>query len=42
MKLARVAHLAYIVTIAIKGFDGALETLGGLVIWMVGCAAILG
>jgi len=36
MKLARLADLAYVVTIAIKGFDGALETLGGLVIWITG------
>lgn len=36
MKLARFAHLAYVVTIAIKGLDGGLETLGGLVIWITG------
>jgi uncharacterized membrane protein len=36
MKFARLAHLAYVVTIAIKGFDGGLETLGGLVIWITG------
>lgn len=32
----RLAHLAYVVTIAIKGLDGGLETLGGLVIWITG------
>ena len=32
----RLAHLAYVVTIAIKGFDGGLETLAGLVIWITG------
>jgi uncharacterized membrane protein len=36
VKLARFAHLAYVVTIAIKGLDGGLETLGGLVIWITG------
>jgi uncharacterized membrane protein len=36
VKLARLAHLAYVVTIAIKGIDGGLETLGGLVIWITG------
>jgi uncharacterized membrane protein len=30
------AHLAYIVTVALKGFDGGLETLAGLVIWITG------
>ena len=30
------AHTAYLVTIAIKGFDGALETLAGLLIWITG------
>lgn len=30
------AHKAYLVTIAIKGFDGALETLAGLLIWITG------
>jgi uncharacterized membrane protein len=30
------AHLAYVTTIAIKGFDGGLETLAGLVIWITG------
>ena len=29
-------HIAYIVTIAVKGFDGGLETLAGLVIWLTG------
>lgn len=28
--------IAYIVTIAIKGFDGGLETLAALVIWLTG------
>ncbi len=30
------AHLAYVTTIVIKGFDGGLETLAGLVIWITG------
>jgi uncharacterized membrane protein len=30
------AHLAYVVTLAVKGFDGGLEILGGLVIWLTG------
>ena len=30
------AHLAYVVTVALKGFDGGLETLAGLVIWITG------
>lgn len=30
------AHTAYLVTIAIKGFDGGLETLAGLLIWITG------
>jgi uncharacterized membrane protein len=30
------AHLAYVTTIAVKGFDGGLETLAGLVIWITG------
>ena len=30
------AHIAYVVTVAIKGFDGGLETLAGLVIWITG------
>ena len=29
-------HYAYVATIAIKGFDGGLETLAGLVIWITG------
>ena len=29
-------HIAYIATIAVKGFDGGLETLVGLVIWLTG------
>jgi uncharacterized membrane protein len=29
-------HLAYLVTLAVKGFDGGLETLAGLVIWLTG------
>jgi uncharacterized membrane protein len=29
-------HIAYIATIAVKGFDGGLETLAGLVIWLTG------
>ena len=30
------AHIAYLVTIAIKGFDGGVETLAGLLIWITG------
>ncbi len=30
------AHLAYVVTVAVKGFDGGIETLAGLVIWITG------
>jgi uncharacterized membrane protein len=30
------AHIAYVTVIAIKGFDGGLETLAGLVIWITG------
>jgi uncharacterized membrane protein len=30
------AHIAYVVTVAVKGFDGGLETLAGLVIWITG------
>src|ERR1700761_5500002 len=30
------AHTLYLVTIAIKGFDGGLETLAGLLIWITG------
>jgi len=30
------AHIAYVAVIAIKGFDGGLETLAGLVIWLTG------
>jgi uncharacterized membrane protein len=30
------AHLAYVVTVALKGFDGGLETLAGLVVWITG------
>ena len=29
-------HLAYVVTIAIKGLDGGLEMLAGLTIWITG------
>jgi uncharacterized membrane protein len=29
-------HLAYLVALAVKGFDGAVETLGGLVIYATG------
>jgi len=32
------AHLAYFVTIAIKGIDGGIETLLGLIIWLSGPA----
>ena len=35
-KRSSLAHLAYIVTIAIKGFDGGIETLAGLLIWITG------
>jgi uncharacterized membrane protein len=30
------AHIAYVVVIAVKGLDGGLETLAGLVIWLTG------
>jgi uncharacterized membrane protein len=30
------AHTAYLITIGIKGFDGGLETLAGLLIWITG------
>jgi uncharacterized membrane protein len=30
------AHLAYLVTLLVKGFDGGLEVLAGLVIWITG------
>jgi uncharacterized membrane protein len=36
LQARRLAHLAYVVTIAIKGLDGGLETLAGLVIWITG------
>jgi len=29
-------HLAYVVTIAIKGIDGAIETILGLIVWISG------
>jgi uncharacterized membrane protein len=29
-------HLAYVTTIAIKGLDGGIETLAGLIIWITG------
>lgn len=29
-------HLAYLLTLAVKGFDGGVETLAGLVIWLTG------
>jgi uncharacterized membrane protein len=33
-------HLAYLVTLLVKGFDGAVETLAGLVIFLTGPARI--
>jgi uncharacterized membrane protein len=36
IKATSLAHLAYLVTIAIKGIDGAIETIAGLVIWAGG------
>jgi uncharacterized membrane protein len=36
LKLKSLAHLAYLVTIAVKGIDGAIETILGLVIWVSG------
>jgi uncharacterized membrane protein len=30
------SHIGYVVTVAIKGFDGGVETLAGLVIWLTG------
>jgi uncharacterized membrane protein len=35
-KPGSLAHTAYLVTIAVKGFDGALETLAGLLILLTG------
>ena len=32
----KLAHLAYVVTIAVKGIDGGIETLLGLIIWLSG------
>jgi uncharacterized membrane protein len=34
----KLAHFAYVVTIAIKGLDGGIETLLGLIIWISGPA----
>lgn len=38
MAVARrpLAHTAYVVTVAVKGFDGGVESLAGLVIWLTG------
>ncbi len=33
-------HLAYVATLLVKGFDGAVETLAGLVIFLTGPARI--
>jgi uncharacterized membrane protein len=35
-KRISLAHLAYLVTITVKGLDGALETVAGLTIWITG------
>jgi uncharacterized membrane protein len=35
-KQNKLAHLAYVVTIAVKGIDGGIETLLGLIIWLSG------
>ncbi len=35
-KITALAHFAYIGTIAIKGIDGGIETLLGLIIWISG------
>jgi uncharacterized membrane protein len=36
LQVGSLAHLAYIVTIVVKGVDGALETILGLVLWLTG------
>lgn len=36
MDLRKSSHLAYVAAIAVKGFDGGVETLLGLVIWATG------
>jgi uncharacterized membrane protein len=38
LKPNSLVHLAYLVTIAIKGIDGAIETILGLLIWITGPA----
>jgi len=35
-KAHSIAHLGYLITIAVKGFDGAVELLIGLLIWLAG------
>jgi uncharacterized membrane protein len=37
-KQNKLAHFAYVVTIAVKGIDGGIETLLGLTIWLSGPA----
>ena len=37
-KQNKLAHLAYVITIAVKGIDGGIETILGLAIWMSGPA----
>lgn len=34
----KLAHLAYVITIAVKGIDGGIETILGLAIWISGPA----
>ena len=35
-KQNKLAHLAYVITIAVKGIDGGIETILGLTIWLSG------
>lgn len=35
-KQNKLAHLAYVLTIAVKGIDGGIETILGLIIWLSG------
>lgn len=35
-KQNKLAHFAYVITIAVKGIDGGIETMLGLIIWLSG------
>jgi uncharacterized membrane protein len=37
-KQNKLAHIAYVVTIAVKGIDGGIETILGMIIWLSGPA----